>query len=224
MQVAAADYQHAAAERGRQERLQLGDVRLIEGVWLVGKYDDIRTEFDRVLEGRDGIALTRRRENVIVAEHPQHVMRVGVGVERHPRLLPDRAENAEPQFAPHAERRLDTAHAERDFLGKRGRLLLATEHAAQSQDRFDRARHRTRIGSEHRDTRGAHSLEVFAPILLGVRDYQLRFEFHYRGDVWILGTADFWNRCDRRDRLDAEFRDTHDFGIEAECEQRLSPA
>ncbi len=151
-------------------------------------------------------------------------MRVGVGVEGHPRLLPDRAENSEPQFAPHAKRRLDSADAQRDFLGQCRSLRLATEHPSQSQDRFDRTRHRARIRREHRDTRRAHSLDVLAPVLFSVSDHQLGLELHDRGDVGILGAADFWNRRDRRDRLDAEFRNADDFGIEAQCEQRLRPA
>jgi len=52
MQVAPADYQHATAERGRQERLQLGDPPLfsflVECIGLVGKYHDIGTELDRI--------------------------------------------------------------------------------------------------------------------------------------------------------------------------------
>src|ERR1700689_1483689 len=110
MQVASADYQQAATKRGWQKSLQLGDVGLVELVGLVGKDHDIGTAFDRFLERRGRIALARRRVDVVVAEHPQHVMRVRVGVERHPRLLPYRTENAQPQLAPYAERRFDTAN------------------------------------------------------------------------------------------------------------------
>src|SRR5271156_3522700 len=190
MQVAAADYQHAAAERGRHESLDLGDVGFVEGIRLVGKYDDVGAAFDGFLERGRGIALAGGGVDVVVTEHPEHVVRVGVAVEGHPRLLPYRAEDAQSQLAPYAERGLDAADAERDLLGQPGGGSLATQHAAQAQDRFNRAGNSARIGREDGDAGGAQLLDVFATVLLGIGDDQLGLKLYDGVDVRVLGAAD----------------------------------
>src|SRR3984885_4125040 len=110
MKVATVDQHHAAAQRGRQQRLQLLYIFGVEFIWLVRQEHEVRAQLQRLVERRTRVTLTRSRINVVEAEHPQHVMSVSIAVEGDPWIFPDRTEHAKAQLAPRPETGFDLDH------------------------------------------------------------------------------------------------------------------
>jgi len=139
MQVAAVDNQYAAAKRGRRRGFSSATSDSSNSYGSSGSITISGRQFDRVLERRHGISARPRRQRLCIAEHPQHIMRIGVGVEGHPRLFPDRDQKTRSRsFAPYARAAASIPLTLSVIsLASAASLRFPTEHPAQAQDRFD---------------------------------------------------------------------------------------
>ena len=199
------------AQGRREQRLQFLSVLGAKFIGLVRQHHEVRPLRERLLDRRPWITFASRRVDVVEADHPQHVVRIGVGVEGHPRVLPDGAEDAEAQLGPDAEPgfRFRSPPAQSRAPSHRP-WPRRPKRRAKLDNRLDRGADLARIGGEYHDTGGAQLLDILAPILLGVGDHEVRRKFSNRFKIRILGPANLGHCRGRRRRLNAVMRHPRD--------------
>ena len=177
-----------AAGGGRDLELgELGDVARAERIRLVREQDHLGRRRDDLGKLHDRIAtLLAIGEDVLASAQREQIVRVGVAAHAHPRLLPDRTEDARAARGAgrlrRGDGRLDRIHAlgARAGGGAERRQLAQQRHAVA---------HAARIGHPDRDARGLQPFHVAAAVLLVVRDHQIGRQLEDPGQRGGLGAA-----------------------------------
>ena len=193
-----------------------------EPVGLIRQQDHIRRGRAHLLEGHRRVASRAVAEDVVGATGLQHVVDIGVTVDRHVRPAPDGAEDAGAGPVGRAGKCLRPRRLEGpgEVVGD----VLHSGQGAELPDEPDALRHGPRERDPHRHPVRPEGVHDVAPVLLHVRHDEVRRQGADSGEVGVLLASDL-----RRPRhpvagLGTEDRDTDDPVVEPEGEQELRDA
>ena len=206
--------------RGAVQRLEGRQMPGRERIGLVGQQDHLRVGDRDRRQLDDRIARRRAGAQVVGAGARQHVVAVGVGVERHPGLAPDRAEDP---WAPR-QQRPQGSDGGVDAPRQRLRRGLGTDRRTEARDPLPRCRDAVREADEHGQAGGDQRLEVGPVVLLAVHDHQIGPQLRQAGAVGGLGAAHARQAGDHGRRLGAEAGDADQAVAGPEVAQQLGDA